>query len=159
MNVLPLTIDRVDWQTWNTLRRKHNRDPITRALDRVGMKPEHPLALLQVLDDPRDHILRICNVGFLITPDEEIAPHTLSGWLQAECEFPLVATDDGVIVKGSFYYMREFVLRGSSEVSRPAVRVACNLIFETLQRGGFKLLFEGYKRRSITDGTFVLCEQ
>lgn len=159
MKVLPLTIDRVDWQSWNTFRRSHNRDPATRELDRVGIKPEHPLALLTFLNDPRDHVLRICNVGFLIIPDEDIVPHTLSGWLQADCEFPLIATEDGVIVKGSFYHIREFVLRGSSETARPAVRAVCNLIFETLHRGGFKLLFEGYKRRSITDGTFVLCKQ
>lgn len=166
MRVHPITMEQVDWPSWNQIRQSAGEAPATRNLDGFGVKPELPSSLVDSLysvqhhamREPLDHVLRLVNLGFLLICDDI----KLMAQLQLFTDIPIVTSrkydigDTEYILKGNLVQLRQLTLVLCKVDVHPDLRRLGNQLHVTMCNGGLKDLWYKQTKKSQPDKTYTL---
>lgn len=171
MNVYPITITKVDWDSLLTITQAALKRSIVKSLDarKIDVRGNHSsyIAALgefleentapsDILNDP-GILLSFINLGFLIITDKEtfFEIQNESGMRIILAES--VKRDQYIgICNDSLLGWRNSIINGTSLLVTYETRLFFNMILGQLENLGFGRIFQQYKKKSQNDGTFLL---
>jgi hypothetical protein len=165
-SVYPATMTMVNWPILISASQEHIGVSVTRKLDEQDIKlrslGSYLMALYSVeagstanlskaISD--DWMLRALSLGFLIVCE----PTVHSKWMYAtklaghgNLHFAVYTCDAEE--------WRKILLRVLTEDSPIEVRFIGNRIYEYIDQAGLRAMLNGYRKETISDGTFILCK-
>jgi hypothetical protein len=162
----PATMTMVNWPILISASQEHIGTSVTRKLDEQDIKlrslGSYLMALYSVEAGPTgnlnraisdDWMLRAISLGFLIVSE----PIVHSKWMYAaklaghgNLHFAVYTCDAEE--------WRQILLRVLNRDTPLEVRFIANRIYEFLDQAGLRRMFDGHRKETFDDGTFILCK-
>ncbi len=162
--VYPATMTMVNWPILISASQEHLGTSVTRKLDEQDIKLRSLGSYIQalyLLEGGRNlnnaisdsWMLHALSLGFLIIGPELVH----SKWMHAS-KLAGHGNLNFAVYTCDAEEWRQILLRVLTKESVFSARFIANRIYEYLDQAGLRQMFDGYRKDSIEDGTFVLCK-
>lgn len=163
IEVFPVVIPQINWQTLIALTETHLGKSIMRRLNTEGIEPSIAsyIQALGLMESPE-------------VPPQDFLRYFQWKLLDALSMSFLVISDPGMLMAFSLqsrilYHGTKFgIFHATLKDWREAILAVCckdsemrpigNRIFEYLEQAGFRDIFFGFRKEPLADGTFILCK-
>lgn len=155
IKVIPAMMPQLNWTGLSLLCREVGIDDPIKILDSNSIKHNDPAAIIQGLNCPE-----FCVLGFLLYYPSCPALTMIS--LMTDYKLHILRlgrknNDLVVIMFGDFTTWLNAIRQGCNETAEYTDRVVFNKILETIEATNLKIYFRQYKRKTLSDGSFILC--
>jgi hypothetical protein len=155
IKVIPAIMPSVNWTGISLLCREVGIDDPIKALDSNNIKHGDPAAILQGLNCPE-----CCVLGFLLYYPSCPALTMISLMTAYKLQVRRLGAKNNdlvVIMFGDFTTWLNAIRQGCSEAVEYTDRVVFNKILEAIETTNLKIYFRQYKRKTLSDGSMILC--
>lgn len=155
IKVIPAMMPQLNWTGISLLCREVGVDDPIKILDNSNIKHNDPAAIIQGLNCPE-----CCVLGFLLYYPSCPALTMISLMTDYKLQVRRLGVKNNdliVIMFGDFTAWLIAVKRGCSETVEYTDRIVFNKILETIEATNLKIFFRQYKRKTLSDGSFILC--
>ncbi len=168
--VVPITHSVIDWNNYLKIVQRAIGTSITKSLDKAGMTPGSIPAFLFTLADLKQHpptilrdsssLLRHVSVSFLAIIDSDSLIEFLElGTLSILTRETIKPEITILILSGNLDQWRSAVIEGCSLESPFQIRSVFDQCLIHFEKAGLGNLWFHYKKRTMSDGTFLLLEK
>ena len=155
IKIIPAIMPQCNWTGISLLCREVGIDDPIKILDGNSIKHGDPAAIIQGLS-----AYEYCVLGFLLYYPSCPALTMISLMTEYKLQVRRLGAKNNdlvLIMFGDFTAWLHAVRQGCSETVEYTDRIVFNKILEAIEATNLKIYFRQYKRKTLSDGSFILC--